>query len=491
MADKAQTAAALRGDEDRMPFGVGGPAEPVVDQAGTLAGLAGAIWNIPKHLIDASRDAVPGLRNYDYSDNPNAPHPNQAMYNAVGDTAIGMLGGSGWAPAEANSLRMGIKAYHASPHEFEKFDLGKAGTGEGKADFGKGVYAAENPKVGKYYFDNFGDNAKMYHLDIDAEPHQFLDWNKPLHPAQEATLLNTKDFDVNRVVDFLKGKSKTAEDYYKAFAQASQDGAIAATEHFKNAGFPGIKYLDAGSRLKGEGTSNYVVFDPNLINILKKEGSFNPEVTRPSSPGDAFREHALKARNDYYHNDVATAQGLLQRDLDRISKGYTTPAYKGVSNLYQEANPVFADHAGDFRNLYSTSDPKLAELYTHRLDTDYYGQGSAIQPMYLNTKNYHTFDAKGKTADYVITGAKQEGMDRGAPGVILKNTWDEPAFSKTLPDPQNVYITFPHGAATAKSKFAAKFDPTDPNMLRGIGAATLGGGTALEMVNALREQRSQ
>jgi hypothetical protein len=38
----------------------------------------------------------------------------------------------------------------------------------------------------------------------------------------------------------------------------------------KEAGIPGIRYLDQGSRGAGNGTRNYVVFDDSLINILAK-----------------------------------------------------------------------------------------------------------------------------------------------------------------------------------------------------------------------------
>ena len=40
-----------------------------------------------------------------------------------------------------------IRAYHSSPHDFEQFDLGKIGTGEGAQVYGHGIYAAENPAV--------------------------------------------------------------------------------------------------------------------------------------------------------------------------------------------------------------------------------------------------------------------------------------------------------------------------------------------------------
>jgi hypothetical protein len=36
------------------------------------------------------------------------------------------------------------------------------------------------------------------------------------------------------------------------------------------AGIPGIKYLDEGSRGAGKGTRNYVVFDPSTVKILEE-----------------------------------------------------------------------------------------------------------------------------------------------------------------------------------------------------------------------------
>jgi ADP-Ribosyltransferase in polyvalent proteins len=44
-----------------------------------------------------------------------------------------------------------IKAYHGSPHDFERFDLSKIGTGEGAQAYGHGLYFAENPKVAEEY----------------------------------------------------------------------------------------------------------------------------------------------------------------------------------------------------------------------------------------------------------------------------------------------------------------------------------------------------
>jgi hypothetical protein len=48
-------------------------------------------------------------------------------------------------------------------------------------------------------------------------------------------------------------------------------GKQKATEVMRSVGIPGIKYLDAGSRDAGKGTSNYVVFDDQIPKIIGRE----------------------------------------------------------------------------------------------------------------------------------------------------------------------------------------------------------------------------
>lgn len=44
-----------------------------------------------------------------------------------------------------------IKAYHGSPHAFERFDFSKMGTGEGSQAFGHGGYFAQAPETARQY----------------------------------------------------------------------------------------------------------------------------------------------------------------------------------------------------------------------------------------------------------------------------------------------------------------------------------------------------
>lgn len=49
----------------------------------------------------------------------------------------------------------------------------------------------------------------------------------------------------------------------------------------RDAGIPGIRYLDGGSRAGGQGTSNYVAFNPAQIEILRKYMNGHPASALP------------------------------------------------------------------------------------------------------------------------------------------------------------------------------------------------------------------
>jgi hypothetical protein len=252
------------------------------------------------------------------------------------DAAGGVTVGSMPMPKPSNSLTMGIKAYHGSPHSFDKFSMDKIGTGEGAQAYGHGLYFAENEGVAKGYRDtltksstdgaqtrlkkaggdvdaaiadlqgriaNYRDNGapqyadaieedlralvkfketgewtpgSMYEVNIDADPNAFLDWDKPLSEQPEAVQgfansLKDKSFLARKRLEDVS--TATGKDVWEKARNAFGVGqSDAATKALAEAGIPGIKYLDAGSRGAGDGTRNYVVFDDKLISIVKKYG---------------------------------------------------------------------------------------------------------------------------------------------------------------------------------------------------------------------------
>ena len=126
--------------------------------------------------------------------------------------------------------------------------------------------------------------GRMYEVRINADPEQFLDWDKPLSQQPEA---------VRRLAQGLPDTA-TGEQIYRAIAERPRQGQrsgdplndvlfdIPITDHadaarrLREAGVPGTRYLDQGSRDVGSGTRNYAVWDDKLIEILRKYGLLPP-----------------------------------------------------------------------------------------------------------------------------------------------------------------------------------------------------------------------
>ena len=295
----------------------------------------------------------------------------------------------------------GIRAFHGSPYDFERFDTSKIGTGEGAQAYGHGLYMAENEAVARGYRDelagfklafptkvsqdlysalpqahqdiiqrmlqngaqpaevraflqnlaggaqsqaeyvaaggrrsaNYGPDeaatadaasrlaaskalpksvsaGRMYEVNIGADPEQFLHWDKPL--SEQSPYVQ----DAIR-----KAGLKPTEPELGSFGGVPVRGAPRwadtpeAAQALLDAGIPGIRYLDQGSRgvpptsyqirskdftsgvfdnrallekqlpgyqkqfpdaqiheIQNSQTHNYVVFDANTIDILRKYG---------------------------------------------------------------------------------------------------------------------------------------------------------------------------------------------------------------------------
>lgn len=365
------------------------------------AGVADLTGNAP----DPSR---PGQMLPSFYENISGGNYLDAGLQALGGAgdAVQMMGAA-FPPALAVGAAMkaprGIRAFHGSPHHFDKFSLDKIGTGEGAQMYGRGLYFAENEDVAKEYkrmlspysysvkgdeyqinprdlypayFEkqlrgafkekniNAGDDlvdeaiiaiqegvlknkppmeifrgrkkevlddlqkdieqatgpeyikrtsefkvqlakeydeiedvlssldlqvspqgGAMYEVSIAADPEMMLDWQKPYKDQPEAVKKAIDDAgykpDDERTPGFLIHQ-RIVEDYSdmdsfeNPYASPKADAANVLLE----AGIPGIKYLDAGSRGVGvkDATSNYVVFDDATIEIMRKYGLLAPLV---------------------------------------------------------------------------------------------------------------------------------------------------------------------------------------------------------------------
>jgi hypothetical protein len=342
-----------------------GAVYPVFIRRGNEASIDGRFMDVgPFHrelqrLKDAGVDTVVPSRSEVVSFDPrNIRSVNAAFDPALSDSAnlLAANAKTGAAvPLATNALErqpQGIRAYHGSPHDFDRFSLDKIGTGEGAQAYGHGLYFADSEDVARTYRDNltpvdyklgnqplapqepsdfaarralqnFGPNiddaiakakaavdgghpadvsewgpalqkleewkqsgqysydksGRLYEVNIKANPEDFLDWDKPLSQQSEAV---RSMFEA--IVDPQRQKypnfDPKGETLYRwaeggRLAKSSDDlaanvGGESALSRLREAGIPGIRYLDGMSRDGGAGTSNYVVFDDALIDILRK-----------------------------------------------------------------------------------------------------------------------------------------------------------------------------------------------------------------------------
>jgi len=177
----------------------------------------------------------------------------------------------------------------------------------------------------------------MYEVRINADPEDFLDWDKPLSEQSEKVREmfhglspETQGMELYRAAQGLDARERpklTGDTMRDFIAQGWHDsGASTATkrgaseEVLKNAGIPGIRYLDQGSRTAGEGSRNYVVFDDKLIEIVVKDGV-------PVARGNAM----------FAMSDSATGRSMRE-DIDSL--GYYSGALRAAKAWPQSKGTV-------------------------------------------------------------------------------------------------------------------------------------------------------
>ncbi len=178
--------------------------------------------------------------------------------------------------------------WHGSPHKFDKFDSSKIGTGEGKQQQGIGAYLAESPAVGQKYADKESwkrgmDSGYLYKVDVpDDLIGSMANHDLPMSQQPDAVksiigrLLNA---DAKQSLKDYHGWDDVNDAPFAAVMNALEiskgNNRAATSEALRQAGIPGIRYLDGGSRGAGQGTSNFVVFPGNegLLSILERNGA--------------------------------------------------------------------------------------------------------------------------------------------------------------------------------------------------------------------------
>jgi hypothetical protein len=214
--------------------------------------------------------------------------------------------------------------------------------------------------------------GNLYTVELDAEDHELLDWDKPLSEQSEevrkALESIIKDRTATEIADsYLQDATAQGATIYQlvagSFGEREGKNDIAqASEAMASIGIKGIRYLDQGSRIvfdiketsqgwrvsnsagshyfptkekaeefinNSNQTHNFVIFDGKHIQITEKNGQ---PVSVEDVPVDGDTSFSIRARDEAYDAAVkAGDEAEQQRLVDEAAReaGYTPVFRKG------------------------------------------------------------------------------------------------------------------------------------------------------------------
>lgn len=305
----------------------------------------------------------------------------------------------------AEDAVQGIRAYHASPHDFERFDSSKIGTGEGAQAFGHGLYYAESEPVMEDYYRGFTQGKRR------TEPVTYQGREFPPGTGPHRVLVDIAEQGKPATIEALKKDIRFNRDYapeqaalkqhYLEFAEGVDPAHISVPKahryevnikadpaHFLDWDAPLSKQSpEVRERLEQAAAS----FAPDLLARWKQAGTWD------QAPAGALYQglgHEMQAQTNLPINQAKRAVSEKLKGaglpgikyLDAGSRG--APKYMG--------DPALIHAAQSFKDAGHSADDALAGLqqaykksYPSEIDTamrEVYG----LSPR--ETRNYVAFD---------------------------------------------------------------------------------------------------
>jgi hypothetical protein len=118
-------------------------------------------YNVKAYKDWAEKQRQAGIQSGEIDPATNLPTA-KGLFNPM---LAGFVGST--APELAPEVQ-GFRAYHGTPHDFDRFDLSKIGSGEGAQVFGHGLYFAEKEGTAKWYRDQLSPPDKPLGLSYNG-----------------------------------------------------------------------------------------------------------------------------------------------------------------------------------------------------------------------------------------------------------------------------------------------------------------------------------
>lgn len=298
---------------------------------------------------------------------------------------------------------LGIKAYHSSPYDIDKFDLAKIGTGEGNQSYGHGLYFAENPAV--------SDQGGMYWR-------QFV--NKFKDPERTAArYLKAADFDRQQAAQSLRDRIAIDE---ARIAEQGLTGDALATHNAYNAKQKAILTRLESGQLVGPRTyqvdinadpEHLLHWDkplqeqPRVVNAVPELLDFARQEAR-SRAADAIRperakqlrsmvENPLEAPGSFGIEPSLFKGGARPAEFSALMRSRGIPGIKYLDELSRERGAAVnipqleAAISGVKEKLQSGLSPNMADFHRDNL-ARWQAELKAVKKLPPPTSNYVVFN---------------------------------------------------------------------------------------------------
>ncbi|MFN2267129.1 MAG: hypothetical protein ABR533_02550 [Desulfonatronovibrio sp.] len=224
----------------------------------------------------------------------------------------------------------------------------------------------------------------LYQLDIpDATVPKLLDWDKQLSKQPKNVRAAITEDKVSQEIvknweatrDNLQkklpdrkfkteGGDRSGAAYYSAL-RAQLGSAKAASEHLQSIGIPGNKYLDGVSRNKGEGTSNYVIWDQDVLDkvaLLERNGEKLEAIRYSKAPVGETDPELVKAGQAEIDRIITRLRQYVKKDEMGVSESKTrklAAQYVGLKQKLADRHLATETKIKEFKSLLMQMPPHV------------------------------------------------------------------------------------------------------------------------------------
>lgn len=194
--------------------------------------------------------------------------------------ALGAAESAPFAPLPARSPNQPLIAYHGSPYDINKFELGRVKSGSGFEEQGRGVYLTSNDARAKGWGDfairnqnlPMNTKTKTYEVKVNTPADKILDYDKPISEQPADIQALAKKYNVSKSAKEGKVDNPNIHHLLTAIRKkgwANPDLNLDApgvfSDELKGLGYRGVQFEHGG-------IANWNIFDPEDLEILRKYG---------------------------------------------------------------------------------------------------------------------------------------------------------------------------------------------------------------------------